>query len=166
MAYLIGIPLLAFLVILQSALLPYVRFLEGRPDLVLLAVVAWSLSGRWQESMVWGLIGGLVLDLLSGIPLGSSSAALILIAFLVSLFEERFWEAHLLMPLSVTLVASLVFHMLGLGTLLLMGRQVDVLYALSRVILPSTFLNLILVLPAVQLSFGLRDRLFPPEVEI
>jgi rod shape-determining protein MreD len=95
--------------------------------MVLLAVVAWGLSGRWQESMVWGLIGGLLLDILSGVPLGSSSVALILIALLVSLFEERFWEAHLLMPLSVTLVASLVFHLMGLGALLLMGRQVDIL---------------------------------------
>lgn len=166
MAYLIGVPLLALLSVIQSTVLSHLQLFEGRPDLVLLAVVGWSLTGRTEEAMVWGMIGGLFLDLLSGLPFGSSAIALILVAFLVSLSEGRFWEAHLLMPLSATLVASLTFHILGMGAVLLTGRALDPSLALTRVILPSTFLNLVLALPTAQLAGGLRDRLFPPEVEI
>ena len=166
MAYLIGVPLLALLSVIQSTILSHLQLFEGRPDLVLLAVVGWSLAGRTEESMVWGMIGGLFLDLLSGLPFGSSAIGLILVAFLVSLSEGRFWEAHLLMPLSATLVASLTFHILGMGAVLLTGRTLDPSLALTRVILPSTFLNLVLALPTAQLAGGLRDRLFPPEVEI
>ena len=165
MAYLIGVPLLALLSVIQSTILSHLQLFEGRPE-VLLAVVGWSLAGRTEESMVWGMIGGLFLDLLSGLPFGSSAIGLILVAFLVSLSEGRFWEAHLLMPLSATLVASLTFHILGMGAVLLTGRTLDPSLALTRVILPSTFLNLVLALPTAQLAAGLRDRLFPPEVEI
>ena len=166
MAYLVGIPLLALLAILQSTVFSHLQLLDGRPDLVLLAVGSWGLVGRGREAMVWGLIGGLFLDLLSGIPFGTSAIALVLVAYIASLLEGRFWEAHLLMPMGVTLLGSLVFYALSLAGLLLSGHPIDLPTALMRVILPSTFLNLILALPASQLAVGLRRSLFPPEVTI
>jgi rod shape-determining protein MreD len=160
------LPLLAILAVIQSTLLSHLRLLDGRPDLVLLAVLAWALAGRVEEAMVWGLAGGLFLDLLSGVPFGTSAIALVLIAFLLSLTEGRLWGAHPLMPLAAALVASAVYYSLMLGALLLAGQPIDLASAGSRVILPSTFLNLVLAIPAVQLAGGLRQALYPPEVKI
>ena len=166
MAYILGFPLLILLAIFQSTLLGTFQFLEGRPDLILLAVIGWGLAGGSEEAMVWGLAGGVFLDMLSGVPIGTTSIILILIGTLVSLFEGRIWEANFLMPLGTTLAGSLLFHILSLGVILLMGREVDWTYAFSRVILPSTFINLLLALPIAQALKGLRIRLYPPEVEI
>jgi rod shape-determining protein MreD len=166
MIYLIGVPVLMILAILQSSVFSQITLLDGPPDLVLLAVLSWSLAGRQVEAMLLGMIGGLFLDLLSEFPFGSHAIALVLVIYLVASFEGRFWEAHLLMPLSVSLIASLIFHGLEMGTILLMGHSFDPTYALTRIVLPSTFLNLVLVLPASQLAEGLRNRLYPPEVEI
>jgi rod shape-determining protein MreD len=166
MGYLIGVPLLALLAVLQSTILSRILLLDGRPDLVLLAVVGWGLAGRSQESLVWAMVGGLFLDLLSGVPLGTTAIALVVVAYVVSFSEGRFWEAHFLMPLGVTLFASLFYHAFGLGVMLLSGRALDLLTVGARVILPSTFLNLVLALPASQLAEGLRESLFPPEVSL
>ncbi len=166
MAYILGIPLLILLAIFQSTLLGTFQFLDGRPDLILLAVIGWGLAGGSEEAMVWGLAGGVFLDILSGVPIGTTSIILILIGTLVSLFEGRIWEANFLMPLGTTLAGSLLFHIMSLGVILLMGREIDWTSAFSRVILPSTFINLILALPIAQALKGLRSRLYPPEVEI
>jgi rod shape-determining protein MreD len=166
MIYAIGVPFLALLAVLQSSILSYWRLLDGRPDLVLIAVVAWGLTGRARETMVWGLIGGLFLDLFSGLPVGTSSLVLVLIAYLASFLEGRFWEANLLLPLVVMLIASLVYHFFGFGAIVLSGRGIDFVMALSRIILPSTFLNLLLVLPVAQLAKSAYQRIFPPEVSI
>ncbi len=166
MVYLIGVPLLLTLAILQSSVFSHLQLLDGRPDLVLLAVLSWSLAGRHNEAMLLGLIGGLFLDLLSGLPFGSHAIILVLVISLVASFEDRFWKAHLLLPLSMSLIASLVFHGLEIGTILLMGRSFDLAYVMTRIVLPSAFLNLVLALPASQLAEGLRTRLYPPEVEI
>jgi len=165
-AYVLGIPLLMLLAIFQSALLGNFQFLEGRPDLILLAVIGWGLAGGSEEAMVWGLVGGIFLDMLSGVPIGSTSITLILIGTLVSIYEDRIWEANFLMPLGTTLAGSLLFHIMSLGVILLLGREVDWAYAFSRVILPSTFINLLLALPTVQALKAIRNRLYPPEVEI
>lgn len=164
MAYLIGLPLLASLAVLQATVLGNLRLLEGSPDLILLAVVGWAISGKGHQAMVWGLAGGLILDLLSGLPLGVTAMALILVAALVSFSEGSFWEAHFLMPLSVVLIASLLYYAIVLLWLFIFGRPVELSYALTRVIMPSTFLNVLLALPAAQLAGRLRQSLYPPEV--
>jgi rod shape-determining protein MreD len=116
--------------------------------------------------MAWGFIGGIFLDLLSGLPIGASSLMLTLIAYLVSFLEGRFWEAHLLMPLAIALIASLIYHFFGLGAIALSGRGIDVSMAIARVIMPSTFLNLLITLPVTQLARSISQRLDPPEVII
>ncbi len=166
MAYLLGLPLLFLLAIVQSAVLTHLRLLDGRPDLILLAVVGWALTGRWREAMGWGLAGGLMLDLLSGAPFGSSAIALILVAYVVSLTEGRLWEAHLLMPLGAILVASVAFYAISMAALFLSGQQPDLIESLTRVVLPGLFLNLLLAIPTAQLSQALCAMLFPPEVRI
>jgi len=143
---LIGIPLMALLAVLQSTVLSHVRLLDGRPDAVLIAVVSWSVARRADEAMGWGFIGGAFLDLLSGVPFGSTSIALVVVAYFISFPEGRFWESHVVMPLGVMLVASTVFHVLGIATLLIIGRPMDLDGSLTRVLLPSTFMNLVLIL--------------------
>ena len=166
MSYLIGIPLLAILTILQSVVFNDLTLLDGRPDLVLLVVVAWGINGRSKEAMIWGLIGGLFLDLLSGLPFGITSIILILITYLVSFSEGRFWEANFLMPMGVMMGASLAFHLLSLLILLLLGKAIELDFAVLRIMLPSTFLNLILALPVTQLIKSLSNSIYPPEVKI
>jgi len=163
---LIGIPVLALLAVLQSSLLSHIRLLDGRPDAVLLAVVGWSVVGRTNEAIGWGFIGGSFLDLFSGVPFGSTAIALVMVAYLVSFPEGRFWESHVVMPLGVMLVASTIFHVLGIGTLVLVGHPMDLEVALTRVLLPSTFMNLVLILPTIQIANSVTQRLFPPEVKI
>jgi len=166
MGYLIGIPLMALLAVLQTTVLGQFRLLEGAPDLILLAIIAWSLTGRSRQAMALGLIGGVLLDTLSGYPLGVSSIILVLVAYLVSLSEVRFWEAHFLIPLAAVLLGSAVFYAGNLAALAALGRSPDLGLALARVILPGTFLNLVLALPASQAAQTVEAALYPPEVGI
>ncbi len=166
MASWIGVFLLGLLAALQSSLLGHLRLLDGRPDAVLLAVVGWSLVAGPKLAMTWGLAGGLFLDLLSGHPFGTCTLILTLIAYLTSIAASRFWSAHLLMPLAAVLMASALFYGAEIAALLLAGRAMDPTYALLRVALPGTFLNLLLALPASQLAVSLHRLLFPPQVAV
>lgn len=166
MVYIIGVPLLLIFALIESTVLANVRVLGGTADLILLAVVSWALTGREREAMVLALIGGFFLDMLSGLPFGTTSIILVLIVYFVSLFEGRLWEANILMPLAAIIAASLTYHILRIAVVFLSGRQVDIALALTRVVMPSTFLNLLLVLPFSQAANGIRKALYPPEVQI
>jgi rod shape-determining protein MreD len=166
MIYIVGIPLMALMALIQSTMLSQFRFLSGRPDLILLVVIGWGLAGRATESMVFAFFGGLFLDFFSALPFGTNAIALVIVALLVSLYEGRIWEANILMPLGITLMGSLVYNMIILAVLFLSGRQIDLTFAFGRVILPSTFLNIILAIPMAQAMAGIARRLYPAEVDL
>ncbi|HET7010687.1 MAG TPA: rod shape-determining protein MreD [Anaerolineales bacterium] len=165
-AYLIGVPLMAFLAILQSSVLGTLRVLDGSPDLVLIAVVSWSLTGRMHESMILALVGGLFLDLLSGAPFGMTAIGLVLVAYLVSFLEGRFWEANFLIPLGVMSAAAVIYHSVVVLAAAVSGRPIDLALAFSRVFLPSALFDVLLALPAAQFAVRARDALFPPRVKV
>ncbi len=162
----IGVLVLGLLAMLQASLVSHLRLLDGRPDVVLLAVVGWSLVAGPRLAMVWGLTGGLFLDVLSGHPFGTSALLLTTIAYLASLAASRFWSAHPLMPLAAVLTASALFYGGQVAALFLTGRALDLTYAALRVALPGTFLNVLLALPASQLMESLHRTLFPPQVTV
>jgi rod shape-determining protein MreD len=157
---------MALLAMLQSSLFGMLRILDGAPDLVLIAVVAWSLTGRMHESMILALLGGLFLDLLSGAPFGMSAVGLVIVAYLVSFLEGRFWEANFLIPLGVMSAATVIYHANLVLAAALSGRPIDLELAFSRVFLPSALLDVLLALPAAQLAARVQERLFPPRVKV
>ena len=164
MTYVIGIPVIALLAVLQTSLVSHLRLLEGRPDLVLLAVVAWALTGKGREAMILGFAGGLFLDAFSAVPLGVSSAALVLVAVITSYSEGQFWGINPIMQLAAVLVGSVVYYAVILFALVAIGQPVDFQQALGQIVLPSLFLNLILALPAVQIGESLHGVLHPARV--
>lgn len=161
-----GIPAIVLLAILQSAVVSHLRIGDGQADLVLVAIVAWGLTGRANEAMVFGLLGGVVLDLLSALPLGTTSLILIAIAYLVSMTEGRLWGTHLLTPIAVVFAASLLFSGYQLVASILAGASIDWASVTARVLLPEAFLNVLLAIPAAQVASVVQHALFPPRVEL
>ena len=166
MAYFAGTVVMALLAVVQSSLLNRFPFLNGTANLILLATVSWALTGRVTEAMLWAFFGGIFLDLLSGAPFAVSSMALVSAVYLASLTEGRFWEAHPMAPLGVMAVASLVFFALTMAALWISGHPIDLALAMTQVVLPSTFLNVLLALPSSQLAGRVREAAFPPPVRM
>ena len=59
-----AILLLSAVAIAQSTVMPHLTIMGVKPDLMLLAVMSWSLLRGSEEGLVWAFIGGLALDLL------------------------------------------------------------------------------------------------------
>jgi len=161
---LLGFAGISLLAVLQSSLINHLRLLDGRPDLILLAITGWALTGHGRQAMLFGFVGGFALDLFSEVPLGVSSAALVSIGALVSYSEGRFWGVHPLMQLAAVLAASGVFYAAQLASLGIAGHPFDLLLVANRIVLPSLFLNLVLALPTAQAAEALSRFFTPAEV--
>ena len=145
------------LALLQSVLLARVDLLGARPDLMLLAVLTWAAIRSEREGLIWGFVGGLLIDLLSEAPLGGSSLALVLIAFIAA----QPWGRSLGIPAARTLIMALIgtllYHAILLVVLAWTGHTVHWSYALTRVAAPSALLNTLLA-PLVQLPLAWLSR--------
>src|SRR5690554_7566761 len=70
------IPLILMAGLLQSTAATRVKIYGVKPDLVLILLVVGTLIYGSRSGLVWAFIGGLVLDVFSGGPMGASSLAL------------------------------------------------------------------------------------------
>lgn len=141
--------------LVQSTLLNHLSLWGTKPDLVLVLVVSWSLV-RWvSEALYSGLIGGMALDLLSGLPFGTSTLPLLLVSAAVGLLEVNVFRTNFLLPLAAIAGATIGHHLLSLGLLRALGWPVPWTQALTRLLPAAVLLNGL----AMPLLYELTRRL-------
>ena len=154
MKELIALPLLSLVLVIQMAIASRIPLLSGYADLMLVTVAAWSLQERARTAWHWAIFAGLLVGLVSGIPLPIPLIGYLLTVAFARALVRRIWQTPLLGMFVVVFVGTLLVHILTISTLRLTGSPLSVEEALSVVTLPSLFINLSLALIAFPI---LRD---------
>ena len=164
-ATLIAIPILVVLSIIQSALLSRFQLLNGMPDLVLLVLLAWTLQKRVSTAIQWGIIGGLITQLFSAVPIGVPVVSYLLSIGLALYLRTRVWQVPLLALFIAVFAGTVISHLVSIVALQISGYAIPWYEAINLVTLPSLLLNLLLALPAYLGMGELAGWLYPEELE-
>jgi len=151
------IPLLTSVALIQTVLLSRINLWGARPELMLLVVLIWAVVRGVDEGLVWGFIGGLIVDLLSGAPMGATMLALLSVVFLAGQPWGQGLSSQVARLLLPALVGVVVYHLVLLLVLAWTGHAVDWGFALLRVAGPSALLNTMLA-PFVQQPLAWLER--------
>ncbi len=135
---------LVLAVLLQATVLTRLRLVGNAANLVLVVVVCWNLIRGQTEGILWGFAAGLGLDLAAGLPLGTSSLALMITCPLAVLGKNSVFPGSLTLPVLLVLLATPVFGWTVLLTKTLLGLPVDWLATTLYVIGPEAALNMAL----------------------
>ena len=138
--------ILALTIIVQGTLLARVHFFGASPNLLLVVVVCWSLLHTVSEGLLWAFAGGLGVDLIAGLPLGTTSLALMPTCFLAGLGRSRIFTNSAPLPALLVALATLIFGWINLALLSLRGAPIDWIGSTLRVIVPEMALNVLLAL--------------------
>jgi rod shape-determining protein MreD len=152
------------IVILQTTAMPHLTILGVKPDLVLLVVISWSLLRGSKEGVIWALVGGIGLDLLSGAPFGTSAVALLVLSLLTGMGELSVFRTHIALPLITTFLASLAYNLFFLLLLHTRGCSIAWADSLIKVVLPSTLLNVLLAPLIYKALYWLHRKTGPEEM--
>jgi rod shape-determining protein MreD len=110
-----------------------------------------------DEALVWGFVGGLIVDLLSGGPLGANVLALVAVAFVAGQPVGQGIGSPVVRLVLLALPSAIVCHLILLAVLAYSGRAVDWGGALAQVAGPSALLNAVLA-PFVERPLGWLER--------
>jgi cell shape-determining protein MreD len=105
---------LSLSVILQSSVIAFLPNVFGghpRPDVVFLLLLAFAIHAPDFDSYAWAMLGGILVDSFSIMPLGSTSIAYLLMMILIQWAKANLQERTIILPLVGCL----------LGTPLLLG---------------------------------------------
>ena len=122
----LGLLVIPFLAIFQSTLLPYLNFHDKfKLDLVLVIVLSWNLAYPDSESLLWALLGGLMLDALSGTHMGINIIALTMASLIANLAGSRVWSTHIILRISVGITGTVIYYLVYFLLLTTTGWKTD-----------------------------------------
>ena len=146
-------------VALLGNMTPVFENTRGQLSLVMLFVICWSLRSSLSEGMIWALVGGLMLDMLSILPLGATSAVLVFLVFFINSVARQLFRVRVLMLLVMTPVATVILTLYSLLWLGMLGNSYDIPALLRNLLLPTMIYNLIAVVPIYVIVRLIQRRL-------
>lgn len=162
----LGLPVLAGVVMLQSAVVSRLPLLNGKADLMLLVLSAWALHERVQSAWIWALVGGLMVGYLSSLPFGLMTIAYLAAVGLAMLIRRRIWRAPILAMFAAVFLGTLIVHLTSLLAVSLQGTLLPLVDVFNLITLPSLVLNLLLAAPVFVLVHDLANWAYPEEIEV
>jgi len=163
---LIAFPLLALVVIVQSAVVSQMTLLAGYADLMLVVLAAWALKADASSAWIWALLGGIMVSFVSGVPWLVPMFGYLFVVLLAQLLKQRVWQAPLLAMFSVIFLGTLSMDILTLIVLNLLGTPLPVGDSLGLIVLPRVLLNLLFSIPVYAVVRDLAQWVSPvKEVE-
>ena len=166
MTTLLAIPLLGGLLILQTAIFSQLPLLRGTTDLVMVAIIAWSLQKSVKTAWQWGIIGGLLVSLFTALPFGLPVVGYLLVVGMVLLLRQRVWQVPILAMFVATFLGTLITQALAILVLRFTGTPLAWLESVNMITLPSMLLNLVVAIPAFALLGDLARWLYPEELVV
>jgi rod shape-determining protein MreD len=124
-------------------------------------VIGWTCLRGFEDGIIWALIGGLCLDLVSGAPFGLFTLALVVVTIIASLFHGRLFGSSIVLPLILTFPLSVLFNGLVLLALNLLGRPVIWDEVLMVILVPVGFFNTVVMLIIFPFLYMLNRWLNP-----
>ena len=112
---------------------------------MLLVVIGWSFHAGPNNGMLWAIMGGMMLDLATGAPLGITSLPLMLIVPLIAAGQSRTRRGNPLWLGSVAIIALILFQTIYLFVLVLTGHPVNWATAIPQVAVPLLLLHAVLL---------------------
>ncbi|NTU75197.1 MAG: hypothetical protein HGA53_00515 [Anaerolineaceae bacterium] len=161
MAFLIAIPVIVISTILQMVIFSRVNLLSGSADILLVVVVAWSLQDKKITAWLWALMAGLLITFISALPMAVPLISYLVAVGMAKLLQRRIWQSPILTLFVLIFMATLFQHILSIGALQLTGTAISITEGLSRVTLPSLFLNLLLAVPVYIILRDIYLMVYP-----
>jgi rod shape-determining protein MreD len=148
--------LLLCLALLQTALAP--TFWRFRADWVLIAVIGWTILRGLFPGVRWAIYGGLSLDVLGILPIGSHLLALLICVIIVAVIVEPLDRDQPLLLIGTMLGASLLYGCILALLLPLTGFTVPWQHYALVEIAPTAIINTIVSIPMFALLRRLHRR--------
>ena len=132
-------------IILQLTTISRINILNGSGDLILVIICAWAAQEKVRQAWVWGVVGGILVGLISAAPLYIYVFIYTFIAVSSRLLLRRIWQAPLMGVILVVFLGSILST-----TSIYIFRFIFENYSQSfgnvfiDIILPSVLINMIM----------------------
>ena len=153
------------IVIVQSAVISRLNLAHGSADIVMLALIAISLQHRTKRAILWFVFGGLLVSIISAIPLMYPLIPYLMIGLIIEYIRKRVWKIPLLMMIIISFVGTLISCTFGYLTINFIQVQLPLETSIFSVFFPSAAFNVALGIPIYLVVADWTSWLNPKDEE-
>jgi rod shape-determining protein MreD len=139
--------LLVIAALLQSLIGPRLPLLPGRPDFVLVVVLAWAMLRGSNEGAFVGFLGGILLDSVAYTQFGINAALFGLLGYFTGLPQVSAYRGNLPYFVAMAALTTLLYHTLYFLLLQAMGLNLPPILDTYVAAVPAAVLNAVLLAP-------------------
>lgn len=139
------------------------RFDDAQPDLVLLIVLAWAVHSTWEEAYWWAVVGGILQDIVTITPTGTSPIALLIVVTAIRFIDDNVFDFNIILLLLATAIGTILHHAIVVGMVALTIGAPDIMLTIQAIVLPALLFNLVLMLPTYWILRRIQKRLPTPQ---
>lgn len=122
MKYFLSFLIILSVVVLQVSFLPHFKIYNVIPNLFLLILVSWAILRQYQQAYIWGLLGGLFLDLNSQILFGINTLSFLISTFAIFFIIKNFVNINnLISKIILVFLVSIFYKFISFAFLVLAG---------------------------------------------
>jgi rod shape-determining protein MreD len=148
----------------EATLSPFVDVAGARPHLVFVVALTWSAIGSIEGSLAWGFTGGLMLDVLTPRPLGTTALVLVLVVGAGALAARALASVRLRVATPLILAVPLsVGYSLGVALVVAAVGEAAVPSNALPLLLPGAVFDMVLIALIVPIALAGRARQAEPE---
>jgi len=163
MSFLLSVPILIFLLVLQTTVVSEVRLLHGSADLILVWLAAYGLTSKDHSGYLLAFFAGGLVSYVSALPWYVFPIGYLVTVAIARFVSSQLWQSPLLSMFAITLVTSIFLYMVSMAGLRINGTFYSFSTSLYHVIIPSIFLNLLLAIPIYALGRDFSGWIFRNE---
>ncbi|MFN0073224.1 MAG: rod shape-determining protein MreD [Chloroflexota bacterium] len=146
------VALVIVLTTLESAVGSRIAIPELHADLVPVLVVAWGSLRGFEEGMLLGLVGGIMMDVVSGAPFGLHVSVLVLLGAVASTIDGQTVRASVGFIVSMGVLVTVGYHMTLMLGMQALGWQAFPPERFLRVLFPAAAANTLFLPIALLVS--------------
>jgi rod shape-determining protein MreD len=121
--------------------MPYLQVLGVTPDFVLIFAASFAVLRRQEESLWVVPLCGLFRDLATSDPIGTSVLGFAPLVLLAAALRLQAMDSQFVPAVAVIAAGTVCHTAITIGVLVVSGQEIDLIHALTRVILPLAVVN-------------------------
>jgi hypothetical protein len=164
MGKVLAFPIVFILIVLQATLVNQITLLSGCAGVILLWLTAWALQRQVSSAWFWTILAAITVAFVSAMPWYVPLISYAAVTFAAKIINKRLWQSPLLMMFLVTMLGSILMNGLTYVALAIKGVSIPLDTGLIQIIIPSTFINLLLALPMYAIVKDTAQWVYPEEV--
>ncbi len=163
MITILGIPILAIIVIFQSAVISRLNVSYGTADLVLLVLLAWALQAPDRKVLWWAFTGGIFVSIISATPFIAIIPGYLMVTYMASSVKFRLWNIPLITMILASFIATIFTLSLNFLSINIFKASLPFAESFVKVVLPSCALNMFFGIPIFLIIKDIVDSVYPVE---